>query len=191
MIQWRLFSWALTCPRFSMRTVYANAKRPDPDCSGRKRLFTLIRIPWVTAVDIRSRGCRVPPLEATGRRMKGLPPGKRYITKAGFERLREQFRVLLHEERPRVTHEVAVAAAHGDRSENYEYKLGKRKLREIDAKIHRLQKQLEAYEVVDPRTRQRTDRVFFGATVTLEDEDGVVTTYQIVGGDELDESLGE
>ena len=48
----------------------------------------------------------------------------------------------------------------------------------------------EAYEVVDPRTRQRTDRVFFGATVTLEDEDGVVTTYQIVGGDELDDSLG-
>ena len=45
---------------------------------------------------------------------------KKYITKAGFERLREQFRRLLYEERPRVTHEVTVAAAHGDRSENYE-----------------------------------------------------------------------
>src|SRR2546423_13412549 len=142
------------------------------------------------AVDIRWRGCRVPPLEATGRRMKGPPPGKRYITKAGFERLREQFRVLLHDERPRVTQEVPVAAAHGDRSENYEYKLGKKKLREIDARIHRLQKMLETFEVIDPRTRPKTDRVFFGATVTVEDEGGEETTYQIVGGEELDESLG-
>jgi transcription elongation factor GreB len=115
---------------------------------------------------------------------------KKYITKAGFERLREQFRRLLYQERPRVTHEVTVAAAHGDRSENYEYKLGKRKLREIDAKIHRLQKQLESYEVVDPAARPRTDRVFFGATVTVQDEDGEEATYQIVGGDELEESLG-
>ncbi len=115
---------------------------------------------------------------------------KKYITKAGFERLREQFRQLLYEERPRVTHEVTVAAAHGDRSENYEYKLGKRKLREIDAKIHRLQKQLESYEVVDPAARPSTDRVFFGATVTVQDEDGEEATYQIVGGDELEESLG-
>ena len=122
--------------------------------------------------------------------MKGLPPGKRYITKAGFERLREQFRVLLHEERPRVTHEVAVAAAHGDRSENYEYKLGKRKLREIDAKIHRLQKMLESFEVIDPAGREPVGRAFFGATVTVEDEDGQQATYQIVGGDELSQDLG-
>jgi len=115
---------------------------------------------------------------------------KKYITRAGFERLREQFRQLLYEERPRVTREVTVAAAHGDRSENYEYKLGKRKLREIDSKIHRLQKQLESYEVVDPAARPRTDRVFFGATVTVQDEGGEEATYQIVGGDELEESLG-
>ncbi|HYS09696.1 MAG TPA: transcription elongation factor GreB [Myxococcales bacterium] len=115
---------------------------------------------------------------------------KKYITRSGFEKLREEFRRLLYEERPRVTHEVTVAAAHGDRSENYEYKLGKKKLREIDAKLHRLQKQLESYEVVDPAARPRTDRVFFGATVTVEDEDGETFTYQIVGGDELDESLG-
>ena len=70
---------------------------------------------------------------------------KKYITQAGFDRLREEFRRLLYEERPRVTHEVTVAAAHGDRSENYEYKLGKKKLREIDGRIHRLQKQLESY----------------------------------------------
>jgi len=123
--------------------------------------------------------------------MATAPPPKRYITTRGFERLREQFHRLLHEERPRVTQEVAVAAAHGDRSENYEYKLGKKKLREIDARIHRLQKLLESFEVIDPRTRPRTDRVFFGATVTVEDEDGEETTYQIVGGDELDEELGK
>ena len=115
---------------------------------------------------------------------------KKYITRTGFDRLREEFRRLLHEERPRVTREVTVAAAHGDRSENYEYKLGKRKLREIDARLHRLQKQLESYEVVDPASRPKTDRVFFGATVTVEDEEGARTTYQIVGGDELEESLG-
>jgi transcription elongation factor GreB len=122
--------------------------------------------------------------------MKGPPPGKRYITKAGFERLRERLRILLYEERPRVTQEVSVAAAHGDRSENYEYKLGKRKLREIDANIHRLQKMLESFEVVDPAARPRTDRAYFGATVTVEDEDGEQTTYQIVGGEELSEELG-
>src|SRR2546422_8514634 len=112
------------------------------------------------------------------------------MTRAGFEMLREQFRRLLHEERPRVTQEVSVAAAHGDRSENYEYKLGKKKLREIDARIHRLQKQLESYEVIDPTARPPTDRVFFGATVTVEDQDGEKVTYQIVGGDELDDELG-
>ena len=122
--------------------------------------------------------------------MTGPPLGKRYITKAGFDRLREQFRVLLYEERPRVTQEVTVAAAHGDRSENYEYKLGKRKLREIDARIHRLQKMLESFEVVDPKARTPVSRAFFGATVTVEDEDGHRVTYQIVGGDELDEDLG-
>ena len=115
---------------------------------------------------------------------------KKYITRTGFEALREEFRRLLHQERPRVTREVTVAAAHGDRSENYEYKLGKRKLREIDARLHRLQKQLENYEVIDPATRPRTDRAFFGATVTVEDEDGKTTKYQIVGGDELDDALG-
>jgi len=86
------------------------------------------------------------------------PAPKRYITARGFERLRAEFHRLLHEERPRVTQEVAVAAAHGDRSENYEYKLGKKKLREIDARIHRLQKMLESFEVIDPRTRPKTDR---------------------------------
>jgi transcription elongation factor GreB len=115
---------------------------------------------------------------------------KRYITRVGFEARREEFRRLLYEERPRVTREVTVAAAHGDRSENYEYKLGKKKLREIDARLHKLQKQIESYEVVDPATRPKSARAFFGATVTVEDEEGNETTVQIVGGDELDDALG-
>jgi transcription elongation factor GreB len=112
-------------------------------------------------------------------------PRKRYITKKGFEKLREKFRWLLNEERPRVTREVTVAAAHGDRSENYEYKLGKKKLREIDAQLYKLKKSLEAYEVIDPATRPPTPKAFFGATVTVEDEDGQTLDYQIVGSDEL------
>jgi transcription elongation factor GreB len=122
--------------------------------------------------------------------MEGSPAPKRYITKQGYERQRAELKRLLHEERPRVTQEVAVAAAHGDRSENYEYMLGKRKLRQIDGKIHRLQKLLESYEVVDPATRPKTDRAFFGATVTIENEEGEEAIYQLVGSDELDPSLG-
>ena len=122
--------------------------------------------------------------------MSDEPGRKRYITRAGFTRLHAQLKFLLYEERPRVTKEVSVAAAHGDRSENYEYKLGKRKLREIDGRIHRLQKQLESYEVIDPALRPKTERAFFGATVTVEDEDGARQTYQIVGGDELADALG-
>ena len=78
-----------------------------------------------------------------------------------------------------------MAAAHGDRSENYEYKLGKRKLREIDAQLYKLKKALEAYEVIDPATRPPSAKAFFGATVTVEDEDGNELEYQIVGSDEL------
>jgi transcription elongation factor GreB len=118
------------------------------------------------------------------------PVKKRYVTARGFAHLREKFRWLLDEERPRVTREVSVAAAHGDRSENYEYKLGKKRLREIDAQIYRLQKLIRSLEVVDPATRPKTDRAYFGATVTIEDEDGNTSTFQIVGSDELDEELG-
>jgi transcription elongation factor GreB len=110
---------------------------------------------------------------------------KKYITKAGFDRLRAEFHRLLTEERPRTAREAATAAAHGDRSENYEYKLAKKKLREIDARLHRLQKQIESFEVVDPTARPRTERAYFGATVTVEDEDGALATWQIVGGEEL------
>ena len=79
--------------------------------------------------------------------------------------------------------EVAVAAAHGDRSENAEYIYGKKKLRQIDGRMRYLSGRIEACQVVDP-TEQRRDRVFFGATVRLEDDDGREVTYRIVGPDD-------
>ena len=92
-------------------------------------------------------------------------------------------------ERPRVTQEVADAAAQGDRSENAEYIYGKRRLREIDRRLRFLQKRLDEVTVV---TEPPTDpgRVFFGAHVTLEGEDGEQHTYRIVGGDESDTGKG-
>lgn len=80
---------------------------------------------------------------------------------------------------------VAWAASNGDRSENADYQYGKKRLREIDRRLHFLQKRMEAAEVIDP-TNLKSDKVVFGATVTIEDEDGHEKTYQIVGADEFD-----
>src|SRR3954468_21379042 len=108
------------------------------------------------------------------------PRGKLYLTTAGAERLRDELRHLLNSERPKVTAEVSAAAAQGDRSENAEYIYGKKRLREIDRRLHFLKKRLEISTVVDPTEHKDTGRIFFGATVTLEnEEDGVRSTYQI------------
>jgi transcription elongation factor GreB len=86
--------------------------------------------------------------------------------------------------------EVADAAAQGDRSENAEYIYGKKKLREIDRRIHYLTKKLESVTVVDAADRA-TDQVFFGAWVDVEDEDGRAASYRIVGEDEIDPASGK
>ncbi len=119
------------------------------------------------------------------------PPPKRsaYITLEGAKKLRAELDQLWTVERPRVTQEVADAAAQGDRSENAEYIYGKRRLREIDRRVRFLSKRLEEVTVVsEPPSDPR--RVFFGAYVTIEDEDGEEHTYRIVGGDESDTSKG-
>ena len=113
------------------------------------------------------------------------PPSSRYITREGFTRLRAELDQLWSVERPRVTQEVADAAAQGDRSENAEYIYGKRRLREIDRRVRFLGKRLEELTVVT-EPPERRDRVFFGAWVTVEDEDGQVAEYRIVGPDESD-----
>lgn len=119
------------------------------------------------------------------------PKGKQYITRAGAERLHGELRQLLSVERPKVTAEVSAAAAQGDRSENAEYLYGKRRLREIDRRIRFLQRRLDTCTIVDPKEQTDRDRVFFGATVTLEDEEGSKTRYQIVGPDEIDAKGGK
>jgi len=114
-------------------------------------------MPWVTAVDMRK--LPVPLGSATEALESTLPGGIREAPRA--------VPPALYEERPRVTREVTVAAAHGDRSENYEYSW-QEKLREIDAKIHRLQKQLESTRWwIPPRAPDDTG---FSATVTVQDE---------------------
>lgn len=116
-----------------------------------------------------------------------LPQGVRnYITPGGHARLMEEFEHLMRVERPKLVEVVAWAASNGDRSENGDYLYGKKRLREIDRRIRFLTKRLDLAEVVDPLQQPNPDQVFFGATVTLADEQGSEQTYQIVGVDEMD-----
>lgn len=108
---------------------------------------------------------------------------KNYMTPQGAAQLTAELDQLLRVERPKTVDEVAVAAAHGDRSENAEYKYGKLRLKEIDRRIRFLQKRLDSAVVVKP-SEQSGDVVFFGATVDIEDEDGDRKSYQLVGEDE-------
>lgn len=123
------------------------------------------------------------------RRRAPAPPRSRLITPAGRLLLQAEYDRLWTQERPRVTREVAEAAALGDRSENAEYLYGKRRLREIDARLEFLNRRLEEVEVVVPQDRG-DGRVHFGARVRLGDEEGGETEYQIVGPDEFDVEAG-
>jgi transcription elongation factor GreB len=116
-----------------------------------------------------------------------IPPGsKNYLTPLGWRRMRDELQWLVTTERPAVTSVVSWAAKLGDRSENADYQYGKKRLREIDRRIRYLTKRLEAAEVVDPATREETDQVFFGATVTYANAKGGENTVRIVGIDETD-----
>ena len=120
-----------------------------------------------------------------------LPAGaKNYMTPAGYARLDAEFNQLWKVERPRLVETISWAASNGDRSENGDYIYGKKRLREVDRRIRFLSKRLENAEVVDPATREDTDQVFFGATVTVADPDGRVSTFAIVGIDEADAGRG-
>ncbi len=131
------------------------------------------------------------PEELDDEEEEGTPKGaRRYLTRAGAERMHKELVRLLSEERPKVTAEVSAAAAQGDRSENAEYIYGKKRLREIDRRIRFLQKRLDTSTIVNPAEQTDRSRVYFGATVILEDEDGQRTRYQIVGSDEIDASGG-
>ncbi len=111
--------------------------------------------------------------------------GRQYITPSGYKRMGDELDQLWRVERPKVTREVEAAAALGDRSENAEYIYGKRRLRQIDSRLRFLKKRLEHVTVVTASPDQ-ADKVFFGASVTVEDEDGASFTYRLVGADEID-----
>lgn len=120
-----------------------------------------------------------------GRYRKPRPAGSAYITPEGEQMLRTELHQLWKIERPQVTATVHEAAKNGDRSENGDYIYGKRRLREIDSRVRFLSKRLEQLTVVKERPAD-TDKVFFGAHVGVEDEDGKQRQFRIVGPDEFD-----
>lgn len=121
-----------------------------------------------------------------------IPPGtKNYITPPGHRRLKEELLQLIDVDRPEVVRIVSWAASNGDRSENGDYIYGKRRLREIDRRIRFLTKRLDIAEVVDPSVHHGSDQIFFGATVTYENQEGERHTVTIVGIDELDPLNGK
>ncbi|KYG62709.1 transcription elongation factor GreB [Bdellovibrio bacteriovorus] len=123
-------------------------------------------------------------------RVLPMDNNKNYITPQGLAKLKAEYHELMHVERPKLVEVVAWAASNGDRSENADYQYGKRRLREIDKRVHFLTKRIEDAEVVDPKAMKGTT-VLFSATVTLADEEGEEVVYQIVGEDEFDPKNGK
>lgn len=113
------------------------------------------------------------------------PKGSKFITPEGAQRLKDELDHLWRVLRPQVTQAVQEAAAQGDRSENAEYIYGKRQLREIDRRVRFLRHRLEGMVVVD-KPPADPSRVFFGAWVTVEDDEGATAEYRVVGPDEFD-----
>lgn len=121
------------------------------------------------------------------------PPSRRgspYITAEGAKALEDELHQLWKVERPATTQIVHEAAKNGDRSENGDYIYGKRRLREIDSRVRYLSKRLDEVKVVE-RTPDNPQQIYFGAYVTLEDEQGAEFHYRIVGADEFDVRSGK
>ena len=122
--------------------------------------------------------------------LPALPLGtKNYITPMGYARLRTELLELMDNERPKIVESVHWAAKNGDRSENGDYLYGKKRLREIDKRIRFLAKRLEIAQVSDPSLHHGSDQIYFGATVTYADAQGVQRTVTILGIDEADSTL--
>ncbi|HYE27230.1 MAG TPA: transcription elongation factor GreB [Allosphingosinicella sp.] len=119
--------------------------------------------------------------------MSALP---NYITPGGYRRLREEYEALFAVERPRLVETIAWAAANGDRSENGDYIYGRKRLREIDRRLGWLSRRMKEAKVVDPAAQPERGKVYFGATVTLADEDDNERIVTLVGEDEIDPSNG-
>jgi transcription elongation factor GreB len=117
-------------------------------------------------------------------------PRLNYITPEGFARLRAEYDHLLGVERPQIVEVVSWAAGNGDRSENGDYLYGRKRMREIDGQLKRLSRKMKDAKVVDPRQQPDKSKVFFGATVTIADEDDRHRTVTLVGNDEAEASVG-
>lgn len=113
-----------------------------------------------------------------------------YITPAGYAVLRAEYDQLLGEERPRIVDVVSWAAGNGDRSENGDYIYGRKRLREIDRRLGWLSRRMKAAKVIDPAAQIDRTRVFFGACVTIIDEDDRERVVTLVGDDEANAAVG-
>lgn len=113
-----------------------------------------------------------------------------YITPAGFSALKAEYDALFAVERPQLVETIAWAAGNGDRSENGDYIYGRKRLREIDRRLGWLARRMKAAKVIDPARQEDRARVFFGATVTIADEDDNERTLTLVGDDEADAGKG-
>ena len=113
-----------------------------------------------------------------------------HITPAGYRRLREEYEALYGVERPKLLETISWAAANGDRSENADYQYGRRRLREVDRRINFLARRMKEAKVTDPAAQPDKARVWFGATVTVADEEDLERTVTLVGEDEADAGAG-
>ncbi len=113
-----------------------------------------------------------------------------YITPAGYRALREEYEALYAGERPKLLETISWAAANGDRSENADYQYGRKRLREVDRRINFLARRMKEAKVTDPARQPDKARAWFGATVTVADEEDNERTITLVGEDEADASAG-
>ena len=114
----------------------------------------------------------------------------KYITPAGYAALRQEYEALFAVERPKLVDTIAWAAGNGDRSENGDYIYGRKRLREIDRRLGWLSKRMKAAKVIDPARQEDRSKVWFGATVTIADEDDNERVLTLVGDDEADAGQG-
>jgi len=113
-----------------------------------------------------------------------------YITPQGYAAMRAEYQRLFETERPALVETISWAAGNGDRSENGDYIYGRKRLREIDRTLDRLSRKMKAAQVVDPARQPERGKVFFGATVTIADEDDNERVVTLVGEDEADAGAG-
>ncbi|WP_454883687.1 transcription elongation factor GreB [Sphingomonas oryzagri] len=113
-----------------------------------------------------------------------------YITAQGYAAMRAEYQRLFETERPALVETISWAAGNGDRSENGDYIYGRKRLREIDRTLNHLSKKMKAAQVVDPARQPERGKVFFGATVTIADEDDNERVVTLVGEDEAEAGAG-